>query len=113
MNDFPELIKEEIKHGKVDFLHVVNNPRYGIKTTELKIFYSNGERRLFVVRDFAYRVEVEKIFINTYQNRAARNAEICRLYNEKFLSQNFIANIFNLSQPSISLIINKGGNYNE
>ena len=38
MNDFPELIKEEIKHGKVDFLHVVNNPRYGIKTTELKIF---------------------------------------------------------------------------
>lgn len=28
MNDFPELIKEEIKHGKVDFLHVVNNPRY-------------------------------------------------------------------------------------
>lgn len=37
MNDFPELIKEEIKHGKVDFLHVVNNPRYGIKTTELKI----------------------------------------------------------------------------
>ena len=125
MNDFPELIKEEIKHGKVDFLHVVNNPRYGIKTTELKIFYSNGERRLFVVRDFAYRVEVEEIFINTYQNRAARNAEICRLYNEKFLSQNgyeisritsfenIINDILNSKCNMVLLDINLPGNNGE
>ena len=49
----------------------------------------------------------EVIEIHPFVNRKERNEEICRLYYEKGVSQLFLANFFNMSQPSVSVIVNK------
>ena len=107
-------INEEISRGRIDYINEAIRSRTGLKITELKIFYPDGSRKLFVVRDLGSRVEVEEIILNNFMTRSERNNEIRRLYNEKNLSQTFIGNIFNLSQPTVSLVINyKGGKKNE
>lgn len=78
----------------------------GIKTWELKLRCEGGKRKILVVRDYGFELDCEEIKINPFKNRAERNDEILRLYNEKGLSQVFLASIFNISQPSVSLIIN-------
>lgn len=114
MNNFPASINEEISRGRIDYINEAIRSRTGLKITELKIFYPDGSRKLFVIRDLGSRVEVEEIILNNFMTRSERNNEIRRLYNEKNLSQTFIGNIFNLSQPTVSLIINyKGGKKNE
>lgn len=54
-----------------------------------------------------YKNGGEVIEIHPFVNRKERNEEICRLYYEKGVSQLFLANFFNMSQPSVSVIVNK------
>ena len=107
MNDFPPIIKQKIGNGTVEFVNIAVRPRCGYKTTELKISYPDGIRKIIVARDLGFRIEVEEIIINSFKTRTERNNEIRRLYAEEKLSQIFIANIFGISQPTISLVTNK------
>ena len=72
------LLEKFAAGGTVEFENYLPRCRSGMRTWELKI------------RD---------------ADRTERNEEICRLYNEFRLSQVFLANLFNISQPAISVII--------
>ncbi len=107
------LDEETLKHiagdGKIELC--LHNPRSksGIQMWELKIKLPDGKRKIAVVRDYGFEQNVEEIAINRFKTRAERNAEIYRLYHEQGLSQIFLANLFNISQPSVSLIVNRKG----
>ena len=104
------LDEETLQHiagnGKIELC--LHNPRSksGIQTWELKIKMPDGKRKIAVVRDYGFEQTTEEIAINRFKTRAERNAEIYRLYHEQGLSQIFLANLFNISQPSVSLIVN-------
>ena len=58
------------------------------------------------MRDYGLQVQKDQIKLNPYKTREERNKEILRLYHEEGLSQVFLGNLFNISQPSVSLIVN-------
>ena len=64
-------------------------------------------RKIVLLCDYVYKTGGEVIEIHPFVNRKERNEEICRLYYEKDVSQLFLANFFNMSQPSVSVIVNK------
>lgn len=99
-------LKECVGNGKVEFC--LRNPRSksGMRTWELKVLNTDGTRKIVIVRDYGFEVKRENIKINPFRTRTERNAEILRLYKEEGLSQVFLGNLFNMSQPSISLIVN-------
>ena len=75
MNNFPASINEEISRGRIDYINEAIRSRTGLKITELKIFYPDGNRKLFVIRDLGSRVEVEEIILNNFMTRSERNNE--------------------------------------
>lgn len=109
MEDLPlddAALKEAIGNGKVEFC--LHNPRSksGIQTWELKVLNSDGTRKIVIVRDYGFEVKREVVKIKPFKTREERNKEILRLYHEEGLSQVFLGNLFNISQPSVSLIVN-------
>ena len=109
MEDLPldnAALKETIGDGKVEFC--LHNPRSKsvIQTWEIKVRNTDNTRKIIVVRDYGYKIDHEEIQIHPFKTRAERNAEILRLYKEEGISQIFLGNLFNMSQPSISLIVN-------
>lgn len=66
-----------------------------------------GRQKIFVVCDYGFEETTKEIVINRFKTLGERNEEIRRLYHEQGLSQIFLANLFNVSQPIISLIVNK------
>ena len=109
MEDLPldnAALKETIGNGKVEFC--LHNPRSksGMQTWELKVLNSDGTRKIVIVRDYGFEVKREQVKIKPFKTREERNKEIYRLYHEEGLSQVFLGNLFNISQPSISLIVN-------
>ncbi len=101
-----KFLRDVCGDGTVEFYLYSPRNKSGIKTWELKLRCEGGKRKILVVRDYGFELDCEEIKINPFKNRAERNDEILRLYNEKGLSQVFLASIFNISQPSVSLIIN-------
>ncbi len=83
------------------------NPRSktGIQTWEIKVRNTDNTRKIIVVRDYGYKIDHEEIQIHPFKTREERNAEILRLYKEEGISQNFLGNLFNISQPSVSVIV--------
>lgn len=57
--------------------------------------------------DYGFAISDVEIKLNALKTRAERDAKIYRLYNEEHLSQTFLANLFNISQSSVSLIVKK------
>lgn len=102
-NDF---IKHIAGDGKIELCLYSQRCKSGMPTWELKIKNNDGTRKIMIVRDYGFEISGEEIKINHFKTRAERNAEISRLYHEEGLSQMFLANIFNVSQPSISLFVN-------
>ena len=78
----------------------------GMRKWEIKARYKDGSCKVVVMRDSGFSIMGEVIAVNDYKTRAERNAEIYRLYHEEGLSQIFLGNLFNISQPSVSLIVN-------
>ena len=74
---------------------------------EIKAQKPDGDYTIVVLCDYGYKVDGKTVEITPFKNRAGRNEEIYRLYHEEGLSQLFLANLFNMSQPSVSLIVNK------
>ncbi len=91
--------------GTVEFENYLPRCRSGMRTWELKIRDEDGSRRIVVIRDSGLNVTGTEVAVQPFTNRAERNEEICRLYNECHLSQVFLANLFNISQPAVSVII--------
>ena len=109
MEDLPlddVALKETIGDGKVEFCLHNTRSKSGMQTWELKVLNSDGTRRIAIVRDYGYKIDHEEIQIHPFKTRAERNAEILRLYKEEGISQIFLGNLFNISQPSVSLIVN-------
>lgn len=105
------LDNETLKHiacdGTIEFCNYNPRSRSGMRTWELKIKNADGTRKIMMVRDSGISLDIFEIKVNPFATREARNREICRLYNEEGLSQLFLANLFNMSQPSVSVIVNK------
>ena len=102
----PKYLKEICGEAEAEFC--LHNPRSksGIQTWEIKVRNTDNTRKIIVVRDYGYKIDHEEIQINPFKTREERNAEILRLYKEEGISQIFLGNLFNISQPSVSVIVN-------
>ena len=100
-----DVVKKAAAGGEVEFYNYSPNNRTGIKNLELKIYYPGGLRKIVVLHDYGFQITTEEIEVQPFINKAERNLEIWRLYNERNLSQNFLANFFGISQPSVSVIV--------
>ena len=72
---------------------------------EIKAQKPDGDYTIVVLYDYGYKVDGKTVEIEPFTERVGRNEEIYRLYHEEGLSQLFLANLFNMSQPSVSLIV--------
>lgn len=91
--------------GTVEFENYLPRSKSGMRTWELKIKDADGSRRIVIIRDSGLNITGTEVQVHPFTNRAERNEEICRLYGECHLSQVFLANLFNISQPAVSVII--------
>lgn len=102
---------ERFKHiagnGKAEFFYYMPRSNLGMPKWEIKVRYPDDICKIVVMRDSGFNITGEVIEVNDFENRIERNEEIYRLYHEEGLSQLFLANLFNISQPSVSLIVNK------
>lgn len=91
-----------------DFLenYTLSQSIEGYKKLELQILCQNGYRRFFVLRDTGVTIDKREITIRPFLNKKERNIEIKRLYFKEGLTQDFIAKVFGLQQPTISGIVN-------
>lgn len=90
-----------------EYVNYMPRGKNGMRCWEIKAQKPNGDYVIVVLRDYGYKIAGETIEIMPFDDREGRNAEIYRLYNERNISQVFLANLFNMSQPSVSLIVNK------
>lgn len=105
----PKFLKQICGNAETEFCLYNPRSKSGIQTWEIKVRNTDNIRKIIVVRDYGYKIDHEEIQINPFKTRAERNAEILRLYKEEGISQIFLGNLFNISQPSISLIVNGKG----
>lgn len=82
-------------------------PKKVIKKLELQVYNPEGYRKFFILKDKGYMVDRREVIIRPFNSKAERNKEIYRLYKEEKMTQEFIGKIFGLSQPTISVIVNK------
>lgn len=102
----PKFLKQICGNAETEFCLYNPRSKSGIQTWKIKVRNTDNTRKIIVVRDYGYKVDHEEIQIHPFKTRAERNAEILRLYKEEGISQIFLGNLFNISQPSISLIVN-------
>ena len=88
-----------------EYVNYMPRGKNGMRCWEIKAQKPDGECMIVLLCDYGYKTGGEVIEIHPFVNRKERNEEICRLYNECHLSQVFLANLFNISQPAVSVII--------
>ena len=100
-------IEQEIaaKGGAIEFCLYNPRSKTGMRSWEVKVKNADGSRSVLVIRDSGVNIEQIEVPVRRFATRAERNAEIYRLYSEENLSQVFLANLFGVTQPSVSLII--------
>lgn len=98
-----------LDEGRIDFLFICRHSNVTGKVAEICIIYPDLFRKVFVLYDYGYCIKFKEIDVNEFNGREGRNEEIKRLYREGRLSQNFIARLFKIQQPTVSAIINKSG----
>ena len=101
------VIKKYVGEGEIEFINYMPRSKSGARDLEIKAIYDDGMRKIIVLHDYAVNVQGEEIEVRGFTGKDERNDEIRRLYSEKNLSQVFLANFFGMSQPAISIIINK------
>ena len=110
------IIMAKVPFNEAKFKHIAGNctaeyvnymPRgkNGMRCWEIKAQKPDGDYMVVVLCDYGYKVNGKTVEIKPFTERAGRNEEIYRLYHEEGLSQLFLANLFNMSQPSVSLIV--------
>lgn len=110
----PELHKI-LANGQIEYLYFGNKRNGNCKMAEVSVLTTDLRRRIFVLYDYGYCLKFDEIKINKFTNNDERNKEVIRLYREFGLSQQFLAHVFKVSQPTISMIIKrqrgKNGSY--
>lgn len=101
----PKFLKTIIGDAEAEFCLYNPRSKTGIQTWEIKVRNTDNTRKIIVVRDYGYKIDHEEIQIHPFKTRDERNAEILRLYKEEGISQIFLGNLFNISQPSVSVIV--------
>ena len=92
-----DVVTKAAAGGEIEFYNFSPNSKTGIKNLELKIYYHGGQRKIIVLHDFGFQITSEEVEVRPF----------IRLYNEHNLSQNFLANFFGISQPSVSVIVKR------
>ena len=92
-----------------EFCNYMPRSAFGMRKWEIKARYEDGTCKIVVLRDSGFNISGQIVEVNPFDSLAGRNKEIYRLYHEERLSQIFLANLFNISQPSVSLIVNRKG----
>ncbi len=92
---------------EAEYFNYLPRSRSGMRKWEIKARYGDDTSKIVVMRDSGFNITGEVIEVNDFINREERNEEIYRLYHNEGLSQIFLAKVFNMSQPSISLIVNR------
>ena len=88
-----------------EYVNYMPRGKNGMRCWEIKAQKPDGDYMVVVLCDYGYKVNGKTVEITPFKNRDGRNKEIYRLYHEEGLSQLFLANLFNMSQPSVSLIV--------
>lgn len=88
-----------------EYVNYMPRGKNGMRCWEIKAQKPDGDYMIVVLCDYGYKVDGKTVEITPFKNRDGRNEEIYRLYHEEGLSQLFLANLFNMSQPSVSLIV--------
>ncbi len=102
------MLKKAAGESEVEFYNINQRDENGGRTLELKLTDADGRRKVVVLADRGYCIEERQVELKPFAGREERNREIWRLYNEEHLTQVFLANLFNITQPSVSLIVKQG-----
>lgn len=103
----PEKFIQTLDEGKIEFICLSHSSNMVSKIAEISVIYPDMHRKVFALYDYGYCIKFEEISINEFMDKDSRNKEICRLYHKAHLSQNFIARLFKISQPTVSIILSK------
>jgi hypothetical protein len=106
----PESFIKKLEPGTIEFLCATRNYNIAGKVAEISVLYPDMHRKVFVLYDYGYCINFKEVLINKFTDMEGRNKEIDRLYHESGLSQVFIAHLFKLRQPTVSLILNRKKN---
>ena len=99
------MLKKAAGKDEIEYYNINQRGETGGRTLELKLTDADGKRRVVVLADRGFCIEEKEIELRPFFGREERNKEIWRLYNEEHLTQVFLANLFSITQPSVSLII--------
>lgn len=102
------MLKKVAEGTEIEFYNINQRDENGGRTLELKLTDSEGRRKVVVLADRGFRIEEREIGLLPFSGRDERNREIWRLYSQEHLTQVFLANLFNITQPSVSLIVKQG-----
>lgn len=108
----PEKINTILRSGKLIYYYVFSRTVNTIPKTELCILDTSGFKKIYTIGDCGNAIQIKEISVNAFQTKAERNSEIYHLYHKEGLSQLFLAKLFNISQPTISLIVNNKSSKN-
>ena len=102
-----KLFKRIAGNCKAEFYTYLPHDRTGMRRWEIKALYSDGIAKIVVLTDSGTRVSGEVIEVPAFASREERNGVIRTLYKQKGVSQTFLAKLFMVTQPTISIIVNK------
>ena len=100
------MVQKAVGDAEIEFYNINLRVGTGGKALELKITDKDGKRRVVVLNDRGFCIDSRDVELRPFYSKEERNKEIWRLYNEEHLTQVFLANLFSLTQPSVSLIVN-------
>lgn len=102
------VIQNVIGNGEIEEF-VISTTKKGYKKLELQVYYPDGSRKFFLLKDKRFMIEQHEIFIYPFESKKERDYQIYKLYSnkKKKLTQEFIGKIFGLKQSTVSGIINK------
>ncbi len=99
------MLKKAVGEDEIEYYNINQRDENGGRTLELKITDGEGRRKVVVLADRGFCIEAREVELKPFSGREERNREIWRLYNEEHLTQDFLANLFSITQPSVSLIV--------
>ena len=100
-----KFVAKALGDAEIEFCNFCPRGKQGSQAWEIKAMNSDGRRKIIVLRDNGCNVTAEEVKLNPFKDKESRNAEIKRLYNDEDLSQKFLASLFGITQPSVSVII--------
>lgn len=102
-----KLFKQIAGDCEAEYVNFLPRGKNGLRSWEIKAVNADGTCKVVVFKDCGVGIKGEVVELTVFENCEERNELIYNLYHEKGLSQVFLAELFHMSQPSVSLIVNK------